>query len=95
MSTGHHFTTHALSRCRERGIDPEEVLTALTSCRARVQASDDRSVTFAFRRLRIVCNSKDGSIVTVYRFSPIKRQLKKRRQVFKKRRQEDLHTVKF
>ena len=84
-----------MERCRERGIDPEEVITALTSCRTRVQTSDDRSVTFAFRRLRIVCNSKDGRIVTVYRFSPIKRQLKKRRQKSQKYRQEDLHAAKF
>lgn len=95
MSTGHHFTTHALERCRERGIDPEEVLTALTSCRTRVQTSDARSVTFAFRRLRIVCNSKDGSVVTVYRLDSVKRQLKKRRQKSQKYRQEDLHAVKF
>lgn len=93
--SGVYFTNHALERCRERGIDPEEVITALTSYRTRVQATDDRSVTFAFRRLRIVCNSKDGSVVTVYRLDSVKRQLKKRRQVFKKRRQEDLHTVKF
>ena len=93
--SGVYFTKHALERCRERGIDPEEVITALTSCRTRVQTSDDRSVTFAFRRLRIVCNAKDGSIVTVYRFNPVKRQLKKRRQDFQKYRQEDLHAVKF
>ena len=93
--SGLHFTRHALERCQERGIDPEEVITALTSCRTRVQTSDARSVTFAFRRLRIVCNSKDGSIVTVFRFSPIKRQLKKRRQKSQKYRQEDLHAVKF
>lgn len=93
--SGFYFTKHALERCRERGIDPEEVITALTSCRTRVQATDDRSVTFTFRRLRIICNAKDGSIVTVYRFSPIKRQLKKRRQDTKKHRQEDLHAVKF
>ena len=88
--SGFYFTKHALERCRERGIDPEEVITALTSCRTRVQATDDRSVTFAFRRLRIVCNARDGSIVTVYRFNPVKRQLKKRRQDFQKYRQEDL-----
>ena len=93
--SGLHFTRHALERCRERGIDPEEVITALTSCRTRVQATDDRSVTFAFRRLRIICNAKDGSIVTVYRVKPLKRQLKKRRQEFQKYRQEDLHAVKF
>ena len=93
--SGLHFTKHALERCRERGIDPEEVLTALTPCRTRVQTSDARSVTFAFRRLRIVCNSKDGSIVTVYRSSPITRQLKKRRQASQRHRQEDLHAVKF
>ena len=93
--SGLHFTRHALERCRERGIDPEEVLTALTSYRTRVQATDDRSVTFAFRRLRIICNAKDGSIVTVYRVKPLKRQLKKRRQEFQKYRQEDLHAVKF
>ena len=95
MSTGIYFTKHALERCRERGIDPEEVLTALTSCRTRVQTSDDRSVTFAFRRLRIVCNAKDGSIVTVYKVKPLKRQLKKRRQDFQRHRQEDLHAAKF
>ena len=50
--SGLHFTRHALERCRERGIDPEEVITALTSCRTRVQTSDARSVTFVFRRLR-------------------------------------------
>ena len=33
--SGFHFTRHALERCRERGIDPEEVITALTSCRTR------------------------------------------------------------
>ena len=93
--SGLHFTKHALERCRERGIDPEEVITALTSCRARVQASDARSVTYAFRRLRIVCNSKDGSVVTVYRLDSVKRQLKKRRQKSQKYRQEDLHAVKF
>ena len=63
--SGLHFTRHALERCQERGIDPEEVITALTSCRTRVLEADARSVTFAFRRLRIVCNSKDGSIVTL------------------------------
>lgn len=93
--SGFHFTRHALERCRERGIDPEEVITALTSCRTRVQTSDDRSVTFAFRRLRIVCNSKDGCIVTVYRVTAPKRQLKKRRQASQRHRQEDLHAVKF
>ena len=93
--SGLHFTRHALERCQERGIDPDEVITALTSCRTRVQTSDARSVTFVFRRLRIVCNARDGSIVTVYRFSPIKRQLKKRRQKSQKYRQEDLHAVKF
>lgn len=93
--SGLHFTRHALERCRERGIEPEEVITALTSCRTRVLEADARSVTFAFRRLRIVCNAKDGSIVTVYRFNPVKRQLKKRRQDFQKYRQEDLHAVKF
>lgn len=93
--SGLHFTRHALERCRERGIDPEEVITALTSCRTRVQTSDDRSVTFAFRRLRIVCNARDGSIVTVYKFNPVKRQLKKRRQASQRHRQEDLHAVKF
>lgn len=93
--SGLHFTRHALERCRERGLDPDEVITALTSCRTRVQTSDARSVTFVFRRLRIVCNARDGSIVTVYRFSPIKRQLKKRRQKSQKYRQEDLHAVKF
>ena len=95
MSTGLHFTRHALERCRERGIDPEEVITALTSCRTRVLEADARSVTFVFRRLRIVCNARDGSIVTVYRVKPLKRQLKKRRQEFQKYRQEDLHAVKF
>ena len=93
--SGVYFTKHALERCRKRGIDPEEVITALTSCRTRVQASDDRSVTFVFRRLRIICNAKDGSIVTVYRVKPLKRQLKKRRQDTKRHRQEDLHAVKF
>lgn len=93
--SGLHFTRHALERCQERGIDPEEVITALTSCRTRVLEADARSVTFAFRRLRIVCNAKDGSIVTVYRFNPVKRQLKKRRQKSQKYRQEDLHAVKF
>ena len=93
--SGLHFTRHALERCQERGIDPDEVITALTSCRTRVQTSDARSVTFVFRRLRIVCNARDGSIVTVYRFSPIKRRLKKRRQKSQKYRQEDLHAVKF
>ena len=93
--SGLHFTRHALERCQERGIDPDEVITALTSCRTRVQTSDARSVTFVFRRLRIVCNARDGSIATVYRFSPIKRQLKKRRQKSQKYRQEDLHAVKF
>ena len=58
MSTGLHFTKHALARCRERGIDPEEVITALTSCRARVQTSDARSVTFAFRRLKKLMGGK-------------------------------------
>lgn len=93
--SGVYFTKHALERCRERGIDPEEVITALTSCRTRVQTSDDRSVTFAFRRLRIVCNARDGSIVTVYKFNPVKRQLKKRRQASQRHRQEDLHAAKF
>ena len=93
--SGIYFTTHALERCRERGIDPEEVITALTSCRTRVLEADARSVTFVFRRLRIVCNAKDGSIVTVYRVKPLKRQLKKRRQDTKRHRQEDLHAVKF
>ena len=93
--SGFYFTKHALERCQERGIDPDEVITALTSCRTRVQTSDARSVTFAFRRLRIVCNTRDGRIVTVYRFNPVKRQLKKRRQDFQKYRQEDLHAVKF
>ena len=93
--SGFYFTKHALERCQERGIDPDEVITALTSCRTRVQTSDARSVTFVFRRLRIVCNARGGSIVTVYRFSPIKRQLKKRRQKSQKYRQEDLHAVKF
>lgn len=93
--SGLHFTRHALERCRERGIDPEEVITALTSCRTRVLEADARSVTFAFRRLRIVCNARDGCIVTVYRFNPVKRQLKKRRQKSQKYRQEDLHAVKF
>ncbi|MBO6235709.1 MAG: DUF4258 domain-containing protein, partial [Schwartzia sp.] len=67
MSTGIHFTKHALARCRERGIDPQEAITALASCRTHVEATDEQSVTFAFRRLRIVCNSKDWSIITVYR----------------------------
>ena len=93
--SGLHFTRHALERCRERGIDPEEVITALTSCRTRVQTSDARSVTFAFRRLGIVCNSKIGGIIMVYRINPVKRQLKKRRQDTKRHRQEDLHAVKF
>ena len=93
--SGLHFTRHALERCQERGIDPEEVITALTSCRTRVLEADARSVTFAFRRLRIVCNARDGCIVTVYRFNPVKRQLKKRRQKSQKYRQEDLHAVKF
>lgn len=93
--SGLHFTRHALERCRERGIDPEEVITALTSCRTRVLEADARSVTFVFRRLRIICNAKDGSIVTVYKVKPLKRQLKKRRQDFQKYRQEDLHAVKF
>lgn len=93
--SGLHFTRHALERCRERGIDPEEVITALTSCRTRVLEADARSVTFVFRRLRIICNAKDGSIVTVYRFNPVKRQLKKCRQKSQKYRQEDLHAVKF
>ena len=35
--SGVYFTNHALERCRERGIDPEEVITALTSYRTRVQ----------------------------------------------------------
>lgn len=93
--SGLHFTKHALERCRERGIDPEEVITALTSCRTRVLEADARSVTFTFRRLRIVCNAKDGSIVTVYRVKPLKRQLKKRRQDFKRHKQENLHMDKF
>ena len=93
--SGIYFTNHALERCRERGIDPEEVITALTSCRTRVQTSDARSVTFVFRRLRIVCNAKDGSIVTVYRVKAPKRQLKKRRQDFQRHKQENLHTAKF
>lgn len=93
--SGLHFTKHALERCRERGIDPEEVITALTSCRTRVQTSDARSVTFVFRRLRIICNAKDGSIVTVYRVKAPKRQLKKRRQDFKRHKQENLHMDKF
>ena len=75
--SGLHFTRHALERCRERGIAPEEVITALTSCRTRVLEADARSVTFVFRRLRIICNAKDGSIVTVYKVKPLKRQLKK------------------
>lgn len=95
MSTGIHFTKHALARCRERGIDPQEAITALASCRTRVEASDPQSVTFAFRRLRIVCNSKDWSIVTVYRVKSLKRQLKKRRQDFQRHKQENLHTAKF
>lgn len=33
--SGGYFTKHALERCQERGIDPEEVITALTSCRIR------------------------------------------------------------
>lgn len=90
--SGLHFTRHALERCRERGIDPEEVITALTSCRTRVQTSDARSVTFAFRRLRIVCNARDGCIITVYRFNPVKRQLKKRRQDFQRYRRDSLHS---
>ena len=93
--SGVYFTKHALERCRERGIDPEEVLTALTSRRTRVLEADARSVSFAFRRLRIICNAKDGSIVTVYRFNPVKRQLKKRRQDFKRHKQENLHMDKF
>lgn len=93
--SGLHFTKHALERCRERGIDPEEVITALTSCRTRVLEADARSVSFAFRRLRIVCSAKDGSIVTVYKIKPIKRQLKKRRQDFKRHKQENLHMDKF
>ena len=93
--SGIYFTNHALERCRERGIDPEEVITALTSCRTRVLEADARSVTFVFRRLRIVCNAKDGSIVTVYRVKAPKRQLKKRRQDFQRHKQENLHTAKF
>ena len=93
--SGIYFTTHALERCRERGIDPEEVITALTSCRTRVLEAAARSVTFVFRRLRIVCNAKHGSNVTVYRVKPLKRQLKKRRQDFKRHKQENLHMDKF
>lgn len=95
MSTGHHFTTHALERCRERGIDPKEVITALTSCRTRVQATDEQSVTFAFRRLRIVCNSKDWSIITVYRVESTKRRLKKRRQNNQRNWRDCLHAPSF
>lgn len=93
--SGVYFTNHALERCRERGIDPEEVITAFTSCRTRVLEADARSVSFAFRRLRIICNAKDGSIVTVYKVKPLKRQLKKRRQDFKRHKQENLHMDKF
>ena len=74
--SGLHFTRHALERCRERGIDPQEAITALASCRTHVEATDEQSVTFAFRRLRIVCNSKDWSIITVYRVESTKRRLK-------------------
>lgn len=93
--SGLHFTRHALERCRERGIDPEEVITALTSCRTRVQTSDARSVTFAFRRLRIVCNARDGCIVTVYRVKSLKRQLKKRRQNNQRNWRDCLHAPSF
>ena len=93
--SGLHFSRHALERCQERGIDPEEVITALTSCRTRVLEADARSETVVFRRLRIICNAKDGSIVTVYKVKPLKRQLKKRRQDFKRHKQENLHMDKF
>ena len=92
MSTDIHFTRHALERCRERGIEPEGVIKAITSSRAHIQASDERSVTFAFRRLRIVCNPGDMSIVTVYRLDSVKRQLKKRRQDFQRYRRDSLHS---
>lgn len=95
MSTGIHFTKHALERCRERGIDRQEVVSALASCRTRVQATDDKSVTFAFRRLRIVCNSKDWSIITVYRLESTKRHLKKRRQDIQRSWRETLHSQNF
>lgn len=94
MSTGIHFTTHARERCRERGIDPEAVLSALASGRARVSASDALSVTWAFRKLRIVCSTDDGSIVTVYRDPGVKRRLKKRRQNERRQRLDFLHAKK-
>ena len=94
MSTGIYFTTHALNRCGERGIDPEAVLSILASGRARMTASDAVSVTWAFRKLRIVCSAKDGSIITVYRNPGVKRRLKNRRQEEWRLRQDYLHARK-
>jgi len=59
MSAGFYFTRHALERCRERGIDPEEVLTALTSCRTRERV----------RRFRERRKSKGGNHETLVQAS--------------------------
>lgn len=90
-----YFTTHAIDRCGERGIDPEVVLAVLASGRARMTASDAVTVTWAFRKLRIVCSAKDGSIVTVYRNPGVKRKLKKRRQQERRQRLDFLHARKM
>ena len=95
MSSGIHFTTHARERCTERGIDTGIVLDALVSGRARMVGSDPEAVTFAFRKLRIVCSPDGHSILTVYRNPSVKRRLKKRRQDEWRWRQEFMRANKF
>ena len=94
MSTGIHFTAHARERCTERGIDAGAVLDALRSGRVAVVGSDAEAVTWAFRKLRIVCSPDGKSILTVYRNPGVKRRLKKRRQEERRRRQDYLHARK-
>ena len=94
MSTGIHFTSHARERCTERGIDTGAVLDALFSGRARMVGSDAEAVTWAFRKLRIVCSPDGKSILTVYRNPGVKRRLKKRRQDEWRLRQDYLHARK-
>ena len=82
-------------RCTERGIDTGIVLDALVSGRARMVGSDPEAVTFAFRKLRIVCSPDGHSILTVYRNPSVKRRLKKRRQDEWRWRQEFMRANKF
>lgn len=78
MSRG-HFTTHALSRCRERGIDPEEVI--LTVEDGAVFRAGRDAIMYRRGSVRVVVGL-DGGIVTAFRRRPSthKRTAKRKRQ---------------